>query len=442
MKHLTASVFVTLVFVWLAPAALAAQDPLEAKARHFRQAIVERHLSPEGLLLYRINLETIGDDLITGRYPHLADTPTFTGQLAATACTRANVAEGSERQEALRDASQALDGLAFLMDVTGIRGLLARGVRRDEVPDLSALRGKWFRGAQGFSAYSWRGNVSMDQYANGLLPAVATCHNHFPERSRRLVADVASHVLAHDMHLVDPDGEPTRYGDLSRTAGAGFNSIALLTGYAVFALAAALDPDPRWAQQRDLLRDRDRVVARARDTNLRILGITNYSNDLMAWNLYRVLLPLARSTGDPALADLRHGMFRTWHRVKTDGNAYFTLVLCQIEPGACERPALTSAREVLERFPLDKSMRQLRPELAQLPRRWLPGRKRRPQAREQVPIELRPPSSFEWKSSPYRLDASVMPGWSYTGLDFLAAYWLYRTLDPFIGPPAKTPKGN
>jgi hypothetical protein len=442
MTHPRVGVWLALVVAWLTPAALAAQDPLEAKAQHFRQAIVERHLSPEGLLLYRVNLETIEDDLVTGRYPHLADTPTFTGQLAATACTRANVTKGAQRQEALEDASQALDGLGLLMDVTGLRGLLARGVRRDDIPDLSALRGTWFRGAPGFSGYSWRGDVSMDQYANGLLPAVAACHDHFPERSRRLVADVASHLFAHDMHLVDPDGESTRYGNLSRTAGAGFNSIALLTGYAVFALAASLDPDPRWAQQRDLLRDRDRVVARARDTNLRILGITNYSNDLMAWNLYRVLVPLARRTGDPALVDLRHGMFRTWHRVKSDGNAYFTLVLCQIEPGACERPALMAAREMLERFPLDKTKRSLRPELAQLPRRWLPGRKRRPQARAPVPIELRPPSSFEWKSSPYRLDASVMPGWTYTGLDYLAAYWLYRSLDPSVGPPPKTPKGN
>ena len=53
-----ASLCVTLVFAWLAPAALGTEDPLEAKAQLFRQAILERHLSPEGLLLYRINLET------------------------------------------------------------------------------------------------------------------------------------------------------------------------------------------------------------------------------------------------------------------------------------------------------------------------------------------------------------------------------------------------
>jgi hypothetical protein len=422
-----------LVFIGLASTALADPDPLETKAQRFREAILERHLSAEGLLLYRVNLETIADDLKTGRYPALADTPSFTGLLAVAACTRADVEGGPNRREALADASRALDGLAFLMDVTGVRGLLSRSVRRDHVPDLDALRGKWFRGAQGFSAYSWRGDISMDQYANGLLPAVAACRNHFPERSRRLVVNVASHLSEHAMQLTDPDGMRTRYGDLSRNAGGGFNTIALLTGYAVFALAAELDQDPRWARQRDRLRDRDRVVARARRTNLRILGITNYSNDLMAWNLYRILIPLARRTADPALADLRHGMFRAWLRVKEDGNAYFKLVLCYIEPGACEPSSLRAAVDMLARFPLEKRILDRTSDLKTIPRRCLPGRKFRPQARAPVPIELRPASSFEWKSSPYRLDAAILPTWTHTGLDYLVAYWLYRALPLSVG---------
>ena len=57
------------------------------------------------------------------------------------------------------------------------------------------------------------------------------------------------------------------------------------------------------------------------------------------------------------------------------------------------------------------------------------GRKFRRQARELVPIELRPASSFEWKSNPYRVDAYVRPETEYTGLDYLVAYWLYRDLE-------------
>jgi hypothetical protein len=404
-------------------------DPLEAKASHFRQVLLERHFSPEGLVLYRMNLETAARDIETGRYPNLADTPTFTGQLAAGACTRAGYEQGAGRDQALEDAERALSGLGFLMSVTGVRGLMARGVRRRTQPDVETLRGKRFDGKGRFVDYVWRGDVSMDQYANGLLPAVAACRPYFPERTQRLVTDAAAHLLEHDMRLVDPDGQRTRFGDLSHRSGFGFNSIAQLTGYAIFASAAELDPDPRWAKQRDQLRDRYRVLARSRRTNLRVLGITNYSNDLMAWNLYRVLLPLAQRTQDPGLPDLRHGMLRTWLRVRADRNPYFTLVLCKVEPPSCEPGSLQDVRAQLERFRPDKRKLPLDPALATLPRSWLPGRKFRRQARELVPIELRPASSFEWKSNPYRVDAYVRPETEYTGLDYLAAYWLYRDLE-------------
>ncbi len=439
MRVWSAAAACLLLPAWLAVGAPARQDGLEDKARHFREALVRRHLSPEGLVLYRINLTTIDHDLRTGSYPSLADTPTFTGQFAAVSCTRAGVERGAARAEARSDAARALDGLRVLMDVTGVRGLLARSLRRDAVPELSALRGRWFPGAQGFQAYSWRGDVSLDQYTNGLLPAVAACRTQFPERARRLVVDSAAHLLEHGMRLVDPDGRPTSFGNLGPCAGLGFNGIALLTGYAVFALAASMDPDPRWARQRDRLRDRDRVVARALFTNLRILGITNYSNDLMAWNLYRVLVPLARRSGDPALPDLRYGMFRAWLRVRNDGNPYFAGVLCSLEPASCQAPMLREARDFLARFPREKRLLPLNPALAQVPRRRLPGRKFRPQARKPVPIELRPASSFEWKSSPYRLDGAVMPGWSVTGLDYLAAYWLYRSLPEELQKLLKRP---
>jgi hypothetical protein len=409
-------------------ATLGAGDPGRAqKANHFRDALLDRHVSSEGLVLYRVDLETIRGDLERGTYPDLADTPTFTGLWAATACTRARVESGPGRKEALADADRALSGLEFLMDVTGKQGLLSRGVRRAGSA-TGESRKKWLPGGPGFERYEWRGDVSVDQYANGLLPAAAECRELFPDRSRRLGVDFASHLLENDLEIIDADGVRTKYGDLGPSSGFGFNSIAQLTAYATFALAAELDDDPRWAETRDRLRDRDRVVARSHTTNVRVLGVTNHSNDLMAWNLYRVLVPLARRTDDPALSDLRYGMHRARLRVRPDENAYFTLVLCSIEPESCDPDSLASARETLERFPLEKRKRPLDPGLESIPRRALPDRKGRPQARAVVPIELRPTSSLEWKSSPYRLTGAVNLSIEYTGVDFLAAYWLSRQL--------------
>jgi hypothetical protein len=228
------------------------------------------------------------------------------------------------------------------------------------------------------------------------------------------------------MQLVDPDGRRTKYGDLSRRAGWGYNSIAKLVGYGVFALAADLDPDPRWTRKRDRLRDRDRMVASSGRTNVRIAGITNFSNDLMAWDLYRTLVPLARRSADPALADLERGMRRAWKRVARDRNPYFTAIWCELEPRECPSELLEQSREVLERFPLEKRRLAPSPELERLPLAWIPGRKWRRHARDLVPIELRPASSLEWHSSPYRVWSRTLPEHEYTGIDYLLAYWMYR----------------
>lgn len=417
-------------------------EALADKARAFRDALIERHLSPEGIVLYRIDLQTAAEDIPAGRYPNLADAPTFTGLYAATCCVRAAIVTGVEREEALRDAERALDGLRFLMDVTGERGLLARSVRRGvPVQEPSSSHRRWYRGSGRFSGWQWRGDVSVDQYANGLLTAAAECRFAFPERARRLVVDAAEHLLANDLRLVDPDGRRTRYGDLSWRSGAGFNSIAQLTAYGIFSLAAALDPDPRFGEMRDRLRDRYRVPARARTTNLRVAGITNHSNDLMAWNLYRALVPLARSGHDPALADLRHGVVRAWLRVRHDGNAYFAAVHCRVDPTRCDPSSLAEGVALLQRFPLDKRKRALPPELATIPRALLPGRKWKRLAREPVPMELRPASSLEWKSSPYRVTGGTAIETEYTGVDYLAAYWLYRALG-VIAPGSELAAGS
>jgi hypothetical protein len=413
---------------------------MAAKARDFRDAIVDRHLAAEGFLLYSVDLDLVREQLADGTYPALGDTPTYTGLLAASDCTRADVETGAARAEALADADRALAGLEILMRVTGRRGLLARGIQRPPPPGDSQLDNRWFSGAPGYEIYLWRGDVSMDQYANGLLPALSACREHFPERVRVLATDVAEMLLETDMRLVDPDGRVTKYGELGPLAGWGFNPIAKLTGYAVFALAAELDPDPRFARHRDELRDHNRVVATSTITNIRFVGgFTSYSNDLMAWDLFRVLVPLAERTHDPALADLRHGLQRTWLRVRPYQNAYFTLLFCRLAPESCEPDALANARETLLRFPVEK--RRLAPpaQLALLPRSFLPSRKLRAQTRAPVPIELRPAETFEWKSSPYRTDFVTDPSTEYTGVDYLAAYWLYRALDPALASAGARP---
>jgi len=423
MRAWAALVMVTLV----ARAAAAEPDALAAKAEMFRAALHARHLSREGLVLYRIDLRSSEREQETGAYPENADGPTFTGLYAGGACARAESTHGAERAQAEADASLALAGIGLQMRITGIRGLLARTVRRQ--PPGAGAKGEWHAAQGEYAGWYWRGDVSMDQYANGLVPAIGLCRALFPERARVLAVDAATHLLANDFALTDPDGQRTRFGDLSWRSGFGFNSIAQLSSYAIFSLAAELEPgDPRWRETRDRLRDHYRVIARARTTNLRVFGSTGTSNDLMAFDLYRVLIPLARETDDPALADLRHGLWRSWLRVREDQNSYFDLIFCSLEPGACNAELLARAHAQLAAFPLDKRKRGPTEATANLSQQLLPGRKWKRLASEIVPIEARSVSSFEWKSSPYRLGGSTDLDTEYTGLDYLVAYWLYESV--------------
>ena len=103
-------------------------------------------------------------------------------------------------------------------------------------------------------------------------------------------------------------------------------------------------------------------------------------------------------------------------------------MFCSLEPDACDAGVLARGRAQLQAFPLEK--RRLGPavDAAGRPMEPLPGRKWKVLAREIVPIEARPASSFEWKSSPYRLHAERSPNTEYTGLDYLVAFWLYDSV--------------
>ena len=100
-------------------------------------------------------------------------------------------------------------------------------------------------------------------------------------------------------------------------------------------------------------------------------------------------------------------------------------MFCSLEPAGCSAATLARAHDVLADFPTEKRKLAPSPELAALPRRWFPSGL----ASEVVPMRLRPASSFEWKSSPYRMEQeSAHPEIEYCGLDYLVAYWLYDSV--------------
>ena len=126
-----------------------------------------------------------------------------------------------------------------------------------------------------------------------------------------------------------------------------------------------------------------------------------------------------------------------WHGFRDRFEANLAALGDRFGELVAQRRAMEAELAKVELFQCSDENYQLSTRRGSLPRRWLPGRKGRRLARDLVPIELRRPSSFEWKSSPYRLgrslpkdaDLRALPRIEYTGLDYLAAYWLLRAVD-------------
>jgi len=391
-------------------------ETLSAKADRAERDL-DPFLSPEGLLLYRMR---------PGRerapYRNFADQATWTGCLLAAECFRYRTT-GS--RDALERARRNLAGLVLLHDVTGVRGLFAR-CARPAPTDGRVRRLEWQVGAGPHAGYRWRADVSKDQYA-GVLLGLSAVLDHLPEPDRveagRLVRAIADHLLDHDMRLVDFDGEPTTYGDLSsHFAGIVPVGTNALIAVAAVALARRADPDGRYGDALDAL-VADGYVDAMRHPSFQFLTIRNRSNDVMAVLAADALL---HRDVDPRV---RRGAAAAVHALveatRGEDNALIAAV-------AHSRLGLPTAEEALAGLSLIPVSRPTRPidnrGRSDVRSSILPGRKFRGTATHPLPVNRRGASSFLWKSDPYRLavDLDDERGPAYPAVDFLLPYWMLR----------------
>lgn len=367
---------------------------LAERAAIFQQELEARHLGPDGLLVYRVQLEHPRE-----RYDDLADAAAWTGTLLAAESLRW-AATGVPA--ALERARQTVTALERLHEETGVRGLLARSYGR--------------------------GDVSKDQYAGvifGYAVAFSLCDDaQIRARIRAQAEAIADHLIAHHLRLTDARGQTTTHGDLrGRIAGLpiGVNALIALSA---LKLAAVASPQPGYE------RAYRRLVAKgypelAYWAKFQLLGFTNPSNDNMAFLCFYALGLLER---DPELLRAyRRALRRSWSYVKDEGNALFAYIRCALL-GPDPR-ALAAARSALRAFPPTKRVYPVDLRGADdIPRACLPDREGRLRSRYPLPVNLRPVGSFAWKSSPYALYGNLGSHGEvqYAAVDYLLAYWLGR----------------
>ena len=408
---------------------------LAEKARFYEERIATRHLSPEGVLVYRRRV----DDAELTSYGNLADTPFHTGIYAAGQAARfAATGDAAAREQVLR----GLSGLELLMNVTGVRGLLARNVSPARFAD--AIDDDRWRESPTVPEFIWRSDVSKDQYA-GFIHGLGLALALVPDESvRRKVAALSSaaadHLIESDLRIVDADGETTTFGDLRSTVFGLPKGVDSLLALAIARVAALSTGDARYEEFHARLLARG-YVETAYWAHLSFFGSGNRVNDHMAYLALTPLLLLLLEDDWKTRTDLRRAGRRSWAAVKDERNAFFAVVHAGLvgDAGDARRgdppnssAAAAAARAALAEFPENKTERPVdltRPEAGlDFPRAFLNRSDCMPRSRVSIPLYLRVRSSSMWASDPYRL-AGRLHGrerTETTGADYLLAYWLAR----------------
>lgn len=416
--------------------------PVEEKMERLEEHLFSRHVSPEGLLIYRRQDAPFDPD-DPASYGNLADVAIWTGTLLGGVAFQYAETHDPVVRERL---AKVVGGVSLLQAVTGKPGLLARSVAPTREPfEGEQERHRARQGAPPLERYRFRGDVSKDQYFGILFGYAVLFTAISPEapgiaeiRSRAAldVARIADHIWENDLNIVGLDGEVTTFGELSGYMF-GFPigpnaSLCLLSQK----LAHRATGNPEYERRYRQLVELEYPEATWLN-KFQIFGRTNHSNDVMAT---LALYSLFFLETDDRLRDIyRESHHRLWKIVIHESNLLFHGV--RLAMGELEVPAEVErdVRESLKLFPVD--FRMLEVDLTDHPavdRGLFNERKGKARNRTAIPLHLRKTTSFTWKSSPFAITGNVGETGtrSVSGVDFYLVYWLYRHHDLLPSPIA------
>lgn len=196
-------------------------------------------------------------------------------------------------------------------------------------------------------------------------------------------------------------------------------------------------------------------------------GTTNFSNVNMA---FVALYPLLRYEGDTTMRSRYRDVLdmELWQPMrpitaKRMKQAFFSLLWAGFRHGGTDAAPVSDAAGQLSDFPtppyFDPFVENC--DAAEVSQGWcigtdgetllpldpVPGWGGGVAALNPVPMSLRPPTNFEWRSDPRRVNGSGTPALN-PGADFRVAYWLGRLLrqgadnDVDVSPVARMPDGS
>jgi len=331
-----------------------------------------------------------------------------------------------------------------------------------------------------FPDYIWEDDTSKDQLdgfvlAMGVVWDVVADDSEIDQDLKEKLQWAAAHIGDKLMEVApetglyltirDADGRLTTYHDLHPLelegvmlppiAGNGFNAVMAL---GVFKTIAMITGEQRFKDFFYELIDQKNFLKYVDQTfRFSVIGpFTNWSNVNMA---YCAIYPLLRYEADTELfaywqrvlqRDLWTSYWPGWG-VDKAGQGYFNLIHAAFSRGGTDEAAADDAAEDLAGFPdppywnspaiinCDEDEIAAGECLAvdgetviQLAGVWwggefhyFPGHTGDPQATQPMPRHVRPPSNFNWRSSPYEINGGGGSRMN-PGGDFHGAYWLGR----------------
>jgi hypothetical protein len=391
---------------------------LSEKAAWFETKILDQHMTPEGLLAYRI--DPAKEELTPTA---TADMAIWSGVYLGAEALRYLTTKSPDAHSRINDL---VGGIEALIAVSGEPGVLARAIVRRDGPKV--YEGPRWHPSPTRPELMWMSNVSVDQLA-GIMFGVGAAFDALedgPLRRRVVEATeaIVGDIIAHGMTLQDPRGEQTKHGDL--TCGAFTENLNCLIALSAVKVAHHVTGGVRFAEAyRTMVRrgyPEHAVAARHRWWE-RVTGVNHSDNNLAFLSYYHLM----RYETDPRLAALyQRSLARAWSVVRREKNPFFTFIYHALAPGSqWDANALADALDSLERFPTAES--RYDPEALErgcIAHRL--DRLRRRQACAPLPMDERPQVAVEWNQNPARLEPGTRDRAAYSGFDYLAAYWLGR----------------
>lgn len=262
-------------------------------------------------------------------------------------------------------------------------------------------------------------NASNDQ-ATGHLAGIYFAWRYGPPSAvtlaRGLIYTWATDVLQHGFALVNPEGEPTTYGALIR--GWLTDPLRLSLAIAMMSAAWRMTSDAQFADAYWKLRDQYGELLPYAKMRLGQFDTT--------YDTHRAALHLAIIRDSYGGKEAFDGLSRLWQMEHKTGNPWVGY-LCHMQPGTMSRLSRDQCRKMLREFVPDDylNMERINSTDETIPKiRWK-GEwcSLQPMPRWKVSRQ-----DFFWQRSLYAMDKYGPADSRYSGLDFLAAYWLGRSV--------------